>query len=463
MALGTGAALPTAQPLLKTEYEQALRNYLKRNCPIWSSISREGWSTLKTAFKTHIFAFQKTQGGQFRGVGQNDENDLDGCEDGPTFGNSTITYNHFYAPTRVKEEVFHEATEGAMGNAFLVTLEDLQKGCLLEFERMMLSTTGNAVLFQLDDAGTDNGDGTWTFSIVNYGGIANQEIGHIVRSLHLERIPLQAASAVGATPAQPTPRRVISVDPTLGAETITVDGDLGDTAGGTPAAAGWVVYRSRVSNGGVQGADDALRGFPLVIDDGNNGDPFQNVYVLDDSQAQYAPYFKSQVFGDAANPITLTEAQLIEMITAAEINAPGDVDDDIRVVRNFFTMHTLVYNAFAATLLNLRQLTAPTLWGMDGIKPVAGFKRNALTLSGYPCFHSQLHQRNTVYFADSEGLCVVHNGPAEGQFVTRGGRREVPVPCTTKTEFLYMIYAQLAARERSRMCRRDGVLSPDFM
>lgn len=469
MALGSGVVEPTVAPALTIDYADVWTAYLKLNHPIIASMRKIGFKQYQMN-RTHFRGiFQKTVGGFVRFYGPSDpDGDLETCEAAIQSCHFDVFYNKMWAGSRIKNEAFVEGVPpSAMVNVPERNLQSMVTDTYNEYERMLCSTTGNAVLFQLADAGTDNLDGTWTFLIQNYGGIAGQELGHIVRNLNLGDVLLQASSAVGVA-AVATGRSVVSWDDTLGAESITVDGDLGDTGGGTPAAAGWVVFRSRMQSGGIQGAEDALYGYEALIDNGTIINPFQNLDVLDPDHPTsdcFAQNFISTVIDGNGQP--LSEALMINMISAAEVfgaTAPEDSTqaEGFMIPEVFFTMDPLNWNLVCTSALNLRQMTAPNMWGDSGIRPRLGFDTKQFQLNGYPIYRSHMHQRNSVYLVDGRSIGFVHNGPLEGQwFMGDGFGRAIPVPCTTKSEYKRWAYLQTAVLgPRSTCVKLNNLTSP---
>lgn len=465
------------EPELKISYDDVAAGYLKQNYPEWYALTqvgaRDGNNIPKyeDGYTHRRFSFQTTMLNSVRAHNNTDPNTLETCEKAIGFCASDIFYKKLWGATRFKHEAFKEGVPpGAMLNTVEMNMRALAVDFGFDCDRVWQSGTGNAVLFNLADAGTGpDADGNWEFLIEDYGGIAGQELGYLVTALNLIDCDVQASSAIGVAAVQPTARRILLVNDTPGAESITVNGDLGDTAGGFPAAAGWPVFKSRVQDGGIQGAEDHIFGKPVLVDDGTRLNPIQNVDVLDPEHPDsdcFAPQFIARVMDGGGG--SLTEPMLLQMISMAEVSGYSEPtleeNKGFRYVSNFFTMNPLQWNAACTAFLNLRQATAPALWGPKGVKPYFGFQVEEFQVNGYPVFRDQLHQRNSVYFLDSKGLLIFHNGPVEGWYYTPPeGPRYTPVPCTTKVETKYGGYLNTAVRMRSRMVRLDNISSPDYM
>ena len=472
MAYGIGATAPTFEAALKTYFEPAQRNYMRWANVLLALLKREGTKTVNTGFKYVEHAFQTKQGGTMRPEGEFDPDEFDDCEGAPSMCSALIKLVRWYAPSRMKREAKDFGGEGSMGKPLQVFMDDITMGAASFLDQLLSAGTGNGVLFLLDDAGTDNGDGTWTFAVRDYAGIANQPLGVLLERMHLEGLPLQAADAVGTASSLPLEAAVVvSVDATLGAETITVnEADGGGNPFGAAASAGDIVFHAKRNRGGIASAGDAAWGLPLLVDDGTLSDPFQNVSINDATpdggegchDLCYAPYFKSKQVGDASNPVALTENQLIDMISMAEMRAPGERKvSQARLVKNFFFMNTVIYNEITKAALQLRQLTAPALWTREGVKPHLGVERDAFLLNGYPVFDSPMALVADVFFLNADAITVYQNGAFEGQWLDIGGQRERAVPCTTKSEWVYYGVGATGVAERPSMVRRVGVAWPE--
>jgi hypothetical protein len=464
-------------PSLKTKFEEPMQEYIRFNSVLPQLLRREGTPVYDDEFKYVEFSFPVQQSGTMRGYGLTDPDVFDDCEGSIKTCSARIELGFWFAPLRIKQGAKMYGKKGAMGAPYEYALKELPLGVAKELDRWIGATTGNTVYFQLDGVGTDNGDGTTTFSVKNYGGLANQPIGVILERLHLEGIPLQASSAVGV--ASPNPADavvVVAVDATLGAETITVEGVNGgpDFFG---AAIGddvsdWIVFRAqRTDLAGTVTQTTGLKGLPVLIDDFTVETPFQN--VTDDRDYDgasegchdvcYAPLFKSKVLGDPLNPVPLTEDQMIDMIEAAEIRSSATrTEDGISLVRHFFFGNSVTHGQAAKMALGLRQLTSESrMWSEKGVKPHMGVEKKAFHVNGIPFFHSPDALLADLFLIDAAGLSIYQNGPIEGQWLMAGGDREIRVPCTTKTEIVWFGSGQLGVHNRMSMVRRRGIQWPD--
>jgi hypothetical protein len=446
----TGTTAPTVLSVLKTIFEQGVSYDVNVSCPAFAALSREGTKKLQKA-RTHKFAIKGNIGQSARTYGANDP--CDGfavCSAPPEYCDVELTYKKIYIPYRVCNETIQEAgSGGAMFDVFRQDLKDLAEQHGHHLERALFTGDGRDVLFTLADTGTDNGDGTWTYAVQWYGGLQGEEMGDILESLLLINMCIHVSDAVGnaarATAQADNSTTILDVDPTLGAETITVDDQI------VAAAVGDVVYRSRQDTNGVQGATDGLTGFPLLIDDFSLADPFQGVASED------CPSFSARCCDNGGLQRDLTETLMEQALTTAMVRKGRRKGEKVTFQRHAFFTHEATARKFALSLTEQRRFTAPQMLGEAGMRPHAGIDMKFLTYDGVPFITSHLGLRNTVYLADLAELVIVHNGKAEGQFLSApGGPTVERVACTPTFEYVWFAYLDFATRKRNGMvCIKD--------
>lgn len=418
--------------------------------PAWAALSREGTDKLVNA-RTHKFAIKSNIGQSARVYGTEDPcAGFAVCSAPPEYCDVELSYKKTYIPYRVCNETIQEAgSGGAMLNVFQQDLKDLAEQHTHQLERSLFTGDGRDVLFTLADTGTDNGDGTWTYAVQWYGGLSGEELGTILESLLLINLCVHVSDACGNAPRSTTAAdnsaSITDVDPTLGAETVTFDRQI------LAGAVGDVVYRSRQDTSGVQGCTDGITGFPLLIDDFTLADPFQGVASED------CPSFSARCCDNGGLKRDLTETLLEQAITMAMVRKGRRKGTKTTFQRHAFFTHEATARKFALSLTEQRRFTAPHMLTKQGMKPVGGVDMEFLCYDGIPFITSHLGLRNTVYLADLAELVIIHNGKAEGQFLSApGGPTVERVACTPTFEYVYFAYLDIAARKRNGMvCLKD--------
>lgn len=444
----TGAAAPTVLSVLKTIFEQGVSYDINLSCPGWAALSKEGTSKLVQA-KTHKFAIKGNMGQSARIYGDNDPcAGFAVCSAPPEYCDVELTYKKTYIPYRVCNETIQEAgSGGAMLDVFRQDLKDLVEQHTHQLERSLFTGDGRDVLFTLADTGTDNGDGTWTYAVQWYGGLQGEELGTILESLYLINLCIHVADQTGtgatvrSSAATDDSVTINDVDATLGAETITVDNQIvGSTVGD-------VVYRSRQDQTDyIQGSTDGLTGLPLLVDDFSLADPFQGVDSAD------CPSFSSRICDNGGLKRDLTEELLEQAITTAFVRKGRRNGQGMSWQKHSFMTHEATARRFALSLTQDRRFTAPAMITKQGMKPVGGVDMEYLCYDGIPFITSHLGRRNTVDLVDMSELVIVHNGKAEGQFLSApNGPTVERVACTPTFEYVWFAYLDFATRKRNGM------------
>ena len=236
------------------------------------------------------------------------------------------------------------------------------------------AVNGSGVLFTIGAGAGPDVNGNFTYPLLTYGNMAGEQIGYIVRNLNLRRALVQASSALGVAPNHNTPRRVVNVVGTPGAEQIIVDGDLANIAGGVNTVVGSILYYSRSqSSGGIQTQGDAPLGLFRLIDDGALGDPTQGIFTLDINAAQvnFTSNFRSEVV-NVGGP--MTEGAIHEGLSRARISAnTTDEEGEAPIVpTKAVLMNTWNYTQLQLGLQAVRQVIPGVMWGSRGVHPVMG-------------------------------------------------------------------------------------------
>lgn len=434
-----------AQPIAMIEYEKAMYNQLNRGTPTETYLSQYGEEEMDTNMLTQRFAVEGTTGSPSRNYGNSLPDQFANCDNSPEWAAAEVDLKWAVSPTRIRFDMI-QMNAGFMGNPVQYALDNVEKDMRFESERSLCSGVGNDVYFNLKGTVTDNGDGTFTYLCENYGGQANQLLGVIMKNLQLEGTPINAASAVGAAPGSVPPFEIISVVATPFAESITTNGDIsGLGAGGS--VAGWVVYRSRQDNAGIQGATDAPYGLPYLISDWQDYALFQNVTQLE------APRYESQVVRSAV-PQPINEDLLTRMLSLGEVAAPTQPEDGKPpVINGFFLLHTFNVNAFARLLLQDRRYILPPLRNAGA----AGFAKKYLSMNDMPIVGSPLMQRQTGYYLIAKNIFVRKNGPMWGKFMAIGGQTRFAIPCSPDQEVRWVRSSQRAIHVRPGCVRADNL------
>jgi len=427
-------------------YEQGVQHDINVSCPGFSAISREGTKKPVRA-RTHKFALKTVLGQTARVYGADAPSTFAVCDQPPEYLDVDLSYKKTYIPYRVNHEVLEEATnEGAMLDVLANDLDDLVEQHTHQLERALFTGDQRDVLFALigsSETGPD-GDGNYTYGVQWYGGHSGEELGDILELLHLTNMTCHASDAVGnaarTTGAADNSFQIVSVDSTLGSETITVTEQIAAYADGD------VVYRSRQDTSGVQGATDGFTGLPLLADDWSLADPFQGVDAAD------APSFAGQICDNGGVQRDLTEALLETAIAKASVRRGRSRKESMRWTKYAFYTNEKTARRFALQLTADRRFTAPSMIGKQGMKPVAGIDMQFLTYDGIPFVTSQLGMRNSVFLVDLENVVCIHNGAAEGQFLQApNGPIVERIACAPVFEYVWWAFLDFAIRKRNGM------------
>ena len=433
------------RPLAMTAFEKVMYNQWNRCTEVVTALSQYGEEEMDTDMLTQRFAIAGTHGAPTRKYGDSLPSEFANCDDAPEHAFSEVDLLWQVAPTRIRYDML-QLKRGFMGDPVQFALDNLVRDVRFEAERNTCSGIGDDVIFDLNGPGVDNGDGTFTYPVINYGGLPGQLLGQLMKALLLEGTPIQAASAVGAAPGNASPVYILSVVDTPGSETITTDGDLAPGGAG-PTAAGWVVYRGRQDAAGVQGANDAPRGLPYIVSDFTDFALFQEVTALE------APRFEAQVIRSPGAPLAIDEKLLNRMLSLGEVNIPCDPDGKGPVMNGFFLFHTFNVNAFALSLTQDRRFMTPPLRNAGA----AGYQKKYLAFCDIPVVGGHMAQRTSGYYLLADRLFWRKNGPMWGQFMAIGGQTRFSIPCSPDQEVRWVRCGQLAAHGRAGMVRADNL------
>jgi hypothetical protein len=447
----TGPVAPTVLHVLKTIYEQGVQYDINLACPAFAAISREGTKKPvrakfhKFALKTNIGQTARTYNGDAPCAG------FAVCDQPPEYCDVDLTYKKIYIPYRVCHEVMEEATnEGAMLDVLANDLDDLVEQHVHHLERSLFTGDGRDVLFSLvGGSQTNPAPGVFCYNVKWYGGISGEELGDILESLLLINMSTHAAEACGQAPRTTTKAdnssKIISVDPTLGNESVCFDVAFAAYADGD------IIYRSRQDTAGVQGCNDGITGLPLLSDDFSLADPFQGVDSAD------CPSFAGRCCDNGGDKRDLDEALLETAIATAMVRRGRRREDTFRFQKYAFFAHEKTARRFALQLTADRRFTAPALFSTKAMKPKAGIDMDFLTYDGIPWVTSQLALRNTVFLVDLENVVCIHNGAPEGQFLQApNGPIVERIGCTPTFEYIWWAFIDFAVRKRNGMvCIKD--------
>lgn len=449
--------------VLTIDYEPILRNTINQMCPLFGIFRREGESKA-TRSKTTQFAVKTRQGNTARFYGRDDPAafDTNSLENAPAYDTSQLVYKKLYAPYRVSHEVIREATrEGAHFDVLEQDLQDMAQSFCHLIEWQIATSAGNGYLFTV---ATDPGTGAATavdVDVENYGGWTGQELRILMENLNLEGQFVQFTSGTDAAPRDTgVAYEINSVDETAATSTINVS----RVGAGNFAAAIAVGDFVRLSDSNyttaaltTDAADSNLTpdlvGLPGLIDD------YTNLTTFQDLTNATAPRFKSRVLANSGVNRPLTETLLQRAISIARVRQPGKNGDKPSMKRWYFVCHDFMRDEFALTLTADRRYTSPLLT-RSGIKTYAGWDiEDVLTFDGVPFMCSQLAMRNSCFLVDTKNLVIVHNGPAEGQFLLdpSGGGKVSRIDGTPRFEYAWWAYLNMGARERSQCIRIDDL------
>ena len=435
------------QPIEITLFENAIYNLNNRTCEVTTLLSQHGMKEMDTSANKQRFAVTGTTGSPTRFVGDTLPSEFDNCDDSPTWAFAEVDLKWQVGPTRVRYDLLM-LKQGYMGDPVQETIDGLQKDLRFEVERTLCAGVGDAVIANLTGNVTDNGNGTFTYLVANYGGRAGEQLGQLMDAMLLEGTPVQAATSVGAAPGSLAPFYIRSVVSTLGSESITTNGDITGLGGGGGPLTGWVFYRSRPSTGGVISATDAPYGIEYLISD------FTDFAMFQSTTAVTAPRFKAAIVNRGGAPMAIDETLLNRMLSLGEVSLPADPGDgEGPVLDGFFLMHTFNVNAFAMTMLQDRRFMNLRSAG------AAGYAKKYLTFCDLPVVGGHLAQRNTVYYPLARNLYVRKNGPMWGKFMALSGQTRFSIPCSPDQEIRWVRCAQNAAHVRPGMVRADNCIA----
>lgn len=436
--------------VFKEMYEQGVKNDYNRSTPALAVLTRDG-EDFATAAREHFFAIKTRRGQTARTYGSEDPYEFATCSAPPDYERVCLTYVKHYIPFEISNELLYEGTdEGAMFNVLTDGLDDLAEQHASQMERQFLTGDGRDVLFVL--TGTETGpdaDGNFTYGVQWYGGYQGEALGQILENLTLCGMSIHVATECGVAPVDTNAALIVGVDPTFGAETITVSTPTaGGIGGGGAVADEMIVYRSREDTNGVQGCTDGMFGLPALVDDFSLVEPFQCLSA-DDCQV-----FTAKVLDNGGVQRDLTEELLSKAVAIAMARSPLNRGQAHSWQKYVFFTHPFTARKFANGMTALRQLTAPSLWGRKGIKPAFGVEMEALTFDGIPFMESQLAMMNDAFLTDVSNLILLHNGPAEGQFLAdpRGNTIE-RINCSPRFQYVWWAFVQFAVRSRKGMVR----------
>lgn len=439
-----------AEAVLTIEYEPGVRNTINQMCPYFKLFQREGSNKL-TRSKTTQFAIKTRQGNTVRSYAQADPDNFDSnsLEQKPGYKTAQINYRKIFAPYRVKLEVMQEATAaGAHFDVLEQDLNDLAESFCHWVEWQFNSSAGHGYLFRVNG---DPGTGT-TVTVDSYGGWDGQEAKVLLENLNLEGQYVEFASDAATAVRAGGARLIDSVD---------IDNNQFEVSAAMDAAVADndYVMLSRSDDTSrsaslVDSNDTAdLIGLPGLIDDYSRLTTFQTLTNATASR------FKSHVLSNSGTNRPLTEALLQKAISIGRVRQPGKSGDGPSVARWKFLCHDFQRDDFALQLTADRRYTSPLL-GMKGMKAYAGWDMGeVLTFDGIPFVCSQLALRNSLFMVDCKETFIVHNGPAEGQFLTEpgGSGRAIRVPGGTKFEYVWWAYMNFAMRQRNSSVRIDDL------
>lgn len=436
--------MTTVEPLEMIAYEQAITNQMNRNCDVVKLFSSEGTKEITTEYQTTEFPIVGTHGAPARVSGRTLPRQWDNCDNSPSFATGTADLVWMIAPTVIDWQV-EQMKGGLMGDPVQWQMDNLEKDVMTETERFVCAGLGDAVLFNLAGAGTDNGDGTFTYPIENYGGISGQILGELVNSLNLPGTPVQAADAVGNAAGNANAVTILDVRAELGNEAIICDGDL---APGGATAAGWVVYRARRDAGGIQAAGEACRGLPYLIAD------WQDYSTVEGFTRTAAPTWQSRVIRSPGAPVPINNALWNRILSMGEVSMPQDPNDGkTPVLDGFLLTHTFNVNQYGGSLSTQQQVWTPPLRNVG----VQGYEKKYLSYNGIPICGANMAQRNTAYYARARQLFWRKNGPFWGQWMAIGGVKRFSRPCSPDQEIRWVKSGQLVVHGRAGMVRHDNL------
>lgn len=394
---------PTYAPILKTGYINSVNNQIPNDSLLLALIQNRGDNfDLMTPNKTTEFGIQVSNLPNLRYYGGDDPEQYSERGGGIQVRKATLGYKKWLFPFQWKREVWLEATNAAaMDDGLQLTLKNVPIVIRAIKERHLCSQTGNGVLFVVKTNATAGS--AVTISVEDYGGIADQELGHIMNRMNLLGEKVHFAATIGGSARSTTADTITAFSAVQGSESITV---------GTLSAnvtAGDVVYLSRsdTAAAGVSPADAYPIGLPGLIDNFGRLATFQGL------TAATAASFAATVQNNSGTKVPLDEDILASMKVAAEVNNSSSTNEEGKP-NWMYVGATTTIEKFAQTLRSERQYISPDTLTTKGVKPYAGVERDALYINGITCATSPAAQRNSVYLLDLRAIRHLHNGPPMG-------------------------------------------------
>jgi len=443
-----GQTITNSRPVAMIAFEKAMYQMWNRSCEVSTALSQYGSKEMDTDMLTQRFAVEGTTGAPTRHYGDELPREFANCDDAPTQAYSEVDLLWSVAPARIAYDLL-QLNKGFMGSPVEFTLNNLVKDVKFEAERNLCSGVGNDVIANFNGAVTDNLDGTFTVLVWNYGGVAGQQLGQLMEALLLESTPIHAARAVGDPPGNLLAVKITSVVATVGAESITMDGDPTDFANtGVASDNTWVFYRGRNDAAGVQGATDAPYGLPYLVSDWVDYAAFQVTVQAD------APRFESQVIRSPGVPLGINEQLFNRMSGLSEVAVPQDPGNGKPAVMNgFYLLHTFNVNGYALSLQKDRRFMTPPIRKAGA----SGYAKKYLTFNDEPIVGAHMAQRNSAYKVIADRLFWRKNGPMWGQFMAIGGQTKFAVPCSPDQEVRWVRSGQCCTHGRAGMVRADNI------
>lgn len=451
--------LTTADEMLQIKYKPGLHDDINERVPVFSMFRRE-LNSEDIENDTHRFAIKIAPSQNHRQYGTRSPVEFARIDGAFSVKKVDVTYNISYNPLRISPDIIWRA---AGGNASMIDtlkeqLRDLRDQQCAQLERGICTGNGHDIYFTLR---TIAGSSPWTYGIQDYGGYSGEALGLVVETLNMLNLWMNVAAPTVTNSEYATVRN--SGDPvkvtdwvdTLGSETVTFDQEI------VGAQVGDVLYRSKDQNSGKQGINDGLLGLVAQVDDFTEKDPFQTIASTDDA----AKSFKSRLINAATAAVS--EDLFNRMITVGQIRRGGGKDDG-DAVRNVFTTHTKTVNDFAQDLTNINYAGTSTgkrtqyAVSEKGFKPRYGYERMATSYNGVVFVDGHLHLLESTFLLNLDDMYIVHNGPAEGDFLSPagGGPQVLRVPGTPLSEYVWAGMCQLASKRRNANVRLYNHATP---
>ena len=453
--------LTTADEMLKIDYKDGLHDDINERVPIFSMFEREVNDESVEA-DVHRFAIKIAPSQNHRMYGTRSPAQFARVDGEFVVKKVDVTYNIGYNPIRVSPDIVWRAANGdaAMINTLKEQLRDLreQQGCQLD--RGLSTGNGHDVYFTVR---TVPGSSPWTYGIENYGGYSGEALGLTVEVLNMLNLWVNFSAPTVTSSTYATVRnggaagKITASADTYGSETITLDRQI------VGAQVGDVIFRSRDEAGGVQGTNDGILGLVAGVDDFTDKDPYQTINSTDDA----ASSFQSRLID--ASAVAISESLLNRLITIAQIRRGGGRNDG-DAVRHVFVIHTINANDFAQEFTTVNYAGSSTgrrqNYGVTekGFKPKYGYHREYLAYNGIVFVDGHLCLRESTFLVNLDDAYLLHNGPAEGDFLSPagGGPHVLRVPGTPLSEYVWANMAQLAFKRRNACNRLYNHTTPTY-